>query len=143
MPEIIDVWFFVGLAVLAASTAIIWGIRRGSKFLQDKSKNDLLDRGVQGLENVTTMVVRELAQTTRREMMKARDPNSPGGTSITKEEAKQLRDEAVQKIVSYFGMPGLMKIVAEFGATPKTEREVESFVGTMVEAKVNELKNGS
>jgi len=140
MLESIDVWFFVSIGVMLISGAVLWGTRRASVYFQEKSENDLRDRGIQGFDNVVTMAVREQNQAFKKDMKKARDPSSPGGTSITKEEARQLKKNAIDRVVAYFGMPGIMKVMAAFGATSTSKSTAEDFVGTAIEAKVDELK---
>jgi len=140
MPEITDGWSLISIAVCLAVAGLLYGINRLSRFLQKKSDNDLLDRGIQGFDNVLTMVVREQNQAYKKDMKKARDPNSPGGASITRDEAEKLKKGAVNRLVAYFGLPGLMKIAAAFGAAATDKKEVESFLETAVESKVDELK---
>lgn len=116
------VWLVAGLT--AAMTWLVWSRMAAG------SLRDLLQRA--WLEVVDA--AREVFQTYVETLKAAKDPLSPGGTSLTAEEKAEAKRRAVAIFKANFGKKGLARLAKVFGV------DIERWIGSKVESAVNVLK---
>ncbi len=96
-------------------TLLTWGFvfLRGliKKYLRFLDNDKVLDQVEQSIE----AGVEDTYETYVREIKKAKDPSSPGGTSLTKEERKEARDKTIAFARSFLKKQGieLFDVVSE------------------------------
>lgn len=109
-----------------------------ANWLKAKTKNELIGGTIARFTESVFAGVKLVNQTLRDAVVKAKDPASPGGTDITKEEAAGF-NKAVWDVLKleYGGMAGLEKALSALGLTGGA---LESFINTRIEAAVHDTK---
>lgn len=95
-----------------ALTTLLLALQK--KFAAD-AKGSLIANVGEKVSHFGLVVVQDLENTVKVEMEKAKGENSPGGASITPEEAKQLRDTAIARVLTMLGEKGKDELWRAFG----------------------------
>lgn len=136
------VWNILGEALPAIEAALAallsWAAIELTRWLRTKTANAVAEGILTRLAGVVHQVVSELMQTSVSELRKATSPDSPGGRQITKEEAADLKDEALSKVRSYMGPKGFALLMKVLGFV--SENEANDFIKSKIEAEVHALK---
>lgn len=90
-------WPLVGVAVTG------WLSAKAAAWISSKTKNELLAGLLSRLNQLVWTCVRMAEQTLVKEIKKAKEPSSPGGSSLTKEEQKAIFDAVFQNVKELFG----------------------------------------
>lgn len=93
---------------------------------------DLLFRGGVAAEHV----VLDVERTHVEKVKEGKDPNSPGGVTLTPEEARGARRAALEKLLEILGGKGLLLLGWILGVSKGT---IETILGTVTEAGVHKL----
>lgn len=125
------------IAAPIITAAVGWVAVKVSGWIQTKTKNERVG-GMLGrlVSSVQTAVV-AVNETAKAEIMAAKDPTSPGGSSVTKAEAEQLKAACLDKIKAYWGTKGLAEAakVLGFGGGG-----IDSFLSDEIEKSIATLK---
>jgi len=143
----IDASADIALTLYAALGTIItallgWLSVRASAWLKAKTGNELLGGAIGRFTDSVFTAVKLVNQTLKREIEAAKTPGSPGGTSITKEEAAKLKD-AVWTVLKaeYGGLDGIGKALGVLGLG--TDDSLKTFVDSKIEAAVHDVAAAS
>lgn len=110
-----------------------WGAVELTKLIKAKTKNEALAGALTRLNDVVFGVVKELNQTI---VAGLKDANADG--KVTKEEADQIKANALAKVKSYIGPKGIDEILFVLGL--KDESALDAFISSKVEAAVGDVK---
>jgi len=141
----------VGLTVYEMAAGVIaagltWLMGWIGKKIASGVKNDYVSGMLVRLDDSVFEAVIAVNQTMKTMIGKARDPGSPGGTSITVAEADLLKEAAWSHVKSYWGSKGIKKIAAiagfggAFGIGKPDAAGFESMVKNKIEAAVGTVK---
>ena len=108
-----------------------WVSVRLAGWIKAKTKNEQVGGILARLTESTFCVVREAEQTFVKGMKAAKDPSSPGGTSLTEKEAEDIKRRVVAKVKDLWGPRGLKEARKVLGLD-------EGGVGRLIESKVEE-----
>jgi hypothetical protein len=131
-----EVLMYGGTAAIA-----IYGVTTILRYVLEHKliKNQLVVNVLNRLSYSISAAVTVVEQTTKKELLKAKDPNSPGGVSITREEADALKSTVWLRLVKeYGGYKGLGRFLGQVDL--KSEEEKKALVDNMIERSVNDLK---
>ena len=107
-----------------------------SKLILERIKSATWSRVVNQLMLSVWAVVDDVGQSYVKAMRKAKDPDSPGGTSLTAEEKAQAKALALNRLKSYLGKKGLDEVAKVIGL--KTDDQL----GAVIEHAVAERAAG-
>ena len=118
-------------AVLALVT---WASAEAAKFIRQRVKNEAVASGLERLNETVADVVLELEQTMVKELKAATSEDSPGGKAITREEAEDIKLEALARVKALIGEDGVKRLLFVLGMTD--ESALDALIATKVEAAV-------
>lgn len=125
--------------VLAVVTPVlVWLGARASKWVSALALNEKTGGMLARLNDSVFTAVKTVNQTLRAEIKAAKDPSSPGGSKITKEEAEQLKAAAWDELRAYWGAKGLEEAGKVLGLDNLTR-----FVDGKIESAVSDLNASS
>ena len=130
-----DIYLLIG-AVLAS--AIGWGAVKLGGYLSAKTKNETFSGLITRVAHSISDAVAMAEQVTRREILEAKDPNSPGGVEVTKGEEEQIKDAVWLALKEEYGSLG--KLFGLFSGIGMNEKAAKSKVDTMIESEVHKKK---
>lgn len=105
------------------------------KLINAKAKNALVAGILGRFKESVLSAVKKVGGTLKASILKAKDPSSPGGTTITEEEGKQCFDAVLDELkAEYGGWDGIKEFLAILGLG-----NVEQWVATQVEAAVHDV----
>jgi len=141
-PELVsnqtDTIFTVLSVVLPiVGAAVTWVFGRLGGWLSSKSKNEKVAGMIARLVDSVKVAVVSVNETAKAEIQKARDPKSPGGAKITKEEAEALKEACLAKVKAYWGKKGLKTAAKVLGFG---DEGLAMFLGDQIEKAVKENK---
>lgn len=127
------------LALPVVLAALGWLSTRLALWLKAKTKNEVLAGILIRLNQSVFEGVKFVNEGMVDLIGKAKDPASPGGVAITKEEAKQLKAAALDYVKSYWGAKGIKEMgkVLGFGGDPIG---LEKMLTNKIGAAVNDVK---
>lgn len=129
------------LLAVALVPGIAWVFAKLGTWLKSKIKNETLANMMARFTEAIGNLVMEAEQTSVAAIKAAKDLNSPGGTKLTKEEAKQIKNEVLQKFKDLWGPKGLDILAKILGFDSEG---VEDFISSKIEALVSkEKKSGN
>lgn len=100
----------------AIITALIgWLGVHAVAWIKSKSLNERSFGALARLTESVAAAVQQIDKTLKRELLAAKDPSSPGGATITKEEAALLKGAAMKEIRSHWGERGLHELAHVIG----------------------------
>lgn len=108
-----------------------------ANYLKTKTKNELLRGMAERTDDFVYTAVQSVDQTLKKEIRKAKSPRSKGGVKITKEEAKMLKQAAMEQIKSYWGVKGMSELGKVLGLD---NTSLGSYLESKVEATIAEGK---
>lgn len=122
----------------AIAAVVSWLALHASALIRAHVKNVKVAGVMSRFSDSLFAAIKMVNQTLKAEILAAKDPKSPGGASITKDEAAKLRI-AVQAALrkEYGGLDGLMKFLGVLGF--ETENSMMDWVDTRIEAAVHDL----
>ena len=141
-PPSVSPWQSIGMDLLAmlGSTAIAllgWLFARLNAWIKAKTHNELVSGVISRFTNSLLTAIKMVEQTYKRELIAAKDPKSPGGAAITKEEAAKLKGLVIEALsAEYGGMSGIAKFLGVLGLG--SEASVAQWVDNKIEALVYE-----
>lgn len=103
-------------------------------FINAKTHNEFLRSALVRLEDAVFTAVRNVQAVYVDAIKAAKDPSSPGGTSLTDEEAKAAKQKALDAIKSYLGAQGLALITQVLGLSGSA---LDDFLLAKIEAQVS------
>lgn len=113
-----------------------WVAVKLNSYLSAKVANETLAGVVTRFSDSVFVAVKKVNQTLRDEIEKAKKPGSPGGTSITKEEASKLREAVWEELkLEYGGLEGIRKML---GVLKLQDAPLVSWVENRIEAAVHD-----
>lgn len=127
------------------TAALGWVAVKLGNLIRAKTKNEYLASTLARLNDSVFDAVKSVNQQSKRMLEEARDPASPGGEKITKEEADMLKNAAMEHVKSYWGKKGMKELgkVLGFGGLlgfGKDEAGVEKLISDKIEAAVHDVK---
>lgn len=122
--------YAVPLLLTGAGTGLTWLAAAVAKSYGAQAAHTLTQTALYKVEALALMVVTELEQTLRPTIQAA-----AADGKITPEEAKSIKDAAVDKLRSYLGADGLKKVAQVVGG----DSVVSSFLNTAIEHAVSKL----
>lgn len=137
MESTLDVMFylylFVGGTIVGGITILV---TKAVNYLTAKTKNETYDGVIRRVGASILDAVAMVDQTLKKEIIKAKRPDSPGGTKIIAKERSDMLNEVYQCLKSeYGGIQGILKLFKTIGI--QDEGAVKRKVDTMIEAAVN------
>jgi len=132
------------IPIIAA--AIVWISLKLSAWIKAKTKNELAAGMLIRLNASVTEAVTAVNQRMKDLIGKARSPGSPGGVTITKEEAGVLKNEALAHVKSYWGAKGINELASVlgfgglFGVKQGGKEGLEKMITNKIEAAVGAEK---
>lgn len=92
-----------------------WVSVQVASYIKAKTKNQMAAGMLMRLNDSIFTAVRAANEVTKKELLKARGKDSPGGSEITPEEAKELKKAALDSVTSYWGKKGLREAASVIG----------------------------
>ncbi len=137
-------WAEMGLNLFEMLSPLIlallgWLGMKLSTLIRTKIKNEMIGGMLARLNDSVFTAVKSVEQTMVRQLKAAKDPESPGGTQITKEEGEQVKSAALAEIKSYWGPRGLSELGSVLGLE---SGGLDKLLESKVEAAVHDTKHG-
>jgi hypothetical protein len=128
-------WILAILVVCAPvlTAAITWASVKFADLIKARTKNELIGGILARLTTSAFTLVREAEQTAVAAIKAARDPKSPGGEELTKEEGEQIKKAVVDKLKEVWGVKGLHEAGKILGLT---DAGLDKFISAKVEEAV-------
>lgn len=117
-----------------------WIAKRLSDWLSAHTKNAAVAGILTRMNDQVWTLVKDANQTLAAEIRKAKDPKSPGGDSLTTEEAASIKRAVLGNFRDLWGAKGLMEAASVLGLSG--ESGVMDLVAKKVEAAVHDLGAG-
>lgn len=137
-------WLDLGMTVAELLAPILmavltWASAKLGLWIKARVQNETY-AGMLGRLNETLLtLVREAEQTAVAAIKAGRDPKSPGGVKLTKQEAEHIKDEVLAKFKKLWGTPGLMLLMRILGLDSGS---LDEWLEAKVEALVLVEKRG-
>lgn len=117
---------------------LVWLGKRLDGWLGSMTKNELIKGVMIRFKDSVLDGVKRVNQTLKSEIMAAKAPGSPGGTKITEEEAKGLKEAVWEDLKDeYGGMDGIQKALKVLGLGDASWMK---WVDGKIEAAVSDAK---
>jgi hypothetical protein len=138
-----EAWDIMGTIYTLVGGILVAGLgwlgKKLIEFVSAKTENEWIKGALSRLVGSISDAVAMVNQTLKKEILAAKDPNSPGGARITKEEGKQLREAVLDALKQeYGGWEGILKLLKRIGIGDQASAEAK--LGTMIEAAVSGQK---
>lgn len=126
-------WFFAILVVCAPilTAGLTWASVKLADMARAQTKNALVGGILARLTDSAFTLVREAEQTAVAAIKAAKDPKSPGGVELTKEEGEQIKKAVLDKLKEIWGVKGLHEAGRILGLT-------DAGLDKLVSAKIEE-----
>lgn len=134
-------WVLYAALATPIGLLLTWLGKLVGDLLKTKIKSELLSGMVSRFWDSIFATVRATNQRMPEIIGRARDPNSPGGTKITKEEAEKLEADAWQGFKDYWGPKGLKELTKVMGWDQPGQ--LENMFGNGVKTALDRLKDRS
>ena len=118
---------------------LTWVSVKVADLVRAKVKNTYLEGTLVRLNDTVFTVVKDMNQTVVKGIKAAKDPDSPGGTSLTKEEKNSIKSQAMSEVKALLGIKGLGELAKVLGLS---DGSVHQFIGAKIEAAVADTKPG-
>ncbi len=119
------------------TAAFVWVCGKLGSWVSAVAKNERVGGMLARLVATIQTAVVSVNETAKAEIVKAKKPDSPGGTKITKAEAEQLKSACLDKIKAYWGEKGLAAAANVLGFDDKG---IEAFIDDEIERAVADEK---
>lgn len=131
----------LGLHLLEAlSPAILalvgWVALKLAQLIKAKVGNELVSGMLIRLNDSVFTAVKAIEQVMVKEIKASKDPNSDGGTKVTKAEAERIKQAAIEAVKDYWGVKGLGELAKVLGIDGPG---LSSLLEKKVEAAVHDL----
>jgi len=128
-----DTWTIYEILSPVITALLGWVSVQIANYIKAKTKNQLAAGMLARLNDSIFTAVRAANEVTKKELMKARDPDSDGGIAITEEEAKHLKSVALESVKAYWGSKGLYEAAKVLGLK---DGDLSKFVSDKIEDAV-------
>jgi prepilin signal peptidase PulO-like enzyme (type II secretory pathway) len=118
-------------------SGLVWLVAKLSTWIKTKIGNEALGGILARVNETLGNLVVEANQTVVNGLKAAKDPDSPGGTKLTDEEARQIKKEVLAQFKDLWGAKGLALLAKILGFTSD---KTESFLSSKIEALVEKEK---
>lgn len=129
---------YLPLILVPVGLLLAWlgakAVRAVEKTQADQKTNGALSR----LLNLTFLFTRDVNDGYKQELLAAKDPASPGGAKITKEEAAELNAEVWKKLGDAYGKSAFDKIKHVIGVD--SDDAVKAIVNAQIEQSVDQIE---
>lgn len=124
----------LAVVIVPIGALVGWALVRLAKFLGVKTENETVAGIIKRIAGSVSDAVAMVSQTVKKEIKKAKHPDSPGGEAITAGEAKQM-GQAVWKALEeeYGSLDKIFKLLSYIGLDQKA---ATSKINTMIQAAV-------
>lgn len=111
-----------------------------AKLIKAKTSNAWVAGTLEHLDYAVINAVKSIQQTIVERVKTARDPNSPGGATITETEATEIKRAAIATAKTFLGVKGLGELAKVFGLGLGDVAGLDRIFGDRIEAAVHDLR---
>jgi predicted Zn-dependent protease len=123
----------IDLALPALVAGIIWALAKVASYFKAKTNIEYVQGAIGRLNEAVVMAVREVEQTVKAELVKAKSDGK-----ITAAEAKGIKAAAIAAAKSYLGAKGIAEIIKVLGIDASL---IDKLVGGKIEQVLSEMKD--
>jgi hypothetical protein len=123
----------IDLALPALVTGVIWGITKVASYFQAKTNIEYAQGAIARLNEAVVMAVREVEQTVKAELVKAKADGK-----ITVAESRGIKAAAIAAAKSYLGAKGIAELIKVLGIDASL---IDKIVGGKIEQVISEMKD--